>query len=92
VNPSDPFSALDNSFQIGRPMPAVAPSGRRPKRAVPEVDELFAAQKAMVKALNSLRSSQAQDDPDLQRAQERIEGGYRRLRNWLARHANEGMH
>lgn len=91
MSPFDPFNPIGgDNFQIGRPMPEIPkPHGHKPKRAVPDVDELFAAQKAIIRAINHLRDA-PQSDVHVQRALERAEGGYKRLRNWLAQHGNEG--
>ncbi len=89
--PDNPIGG--DNFQIARPMPVPhAPVQHNPrrKRMIPEVDELFAAQKALVKAINHLHNAN-QDDEYVRRAQERAQGAYKRLRNWLADHGNEGV-
>lgn len=93
MSPYDPMNPLGGDhFQIGRPAQETPfqPHVNRPKRLIPEVDELFAAQKALIKVINHLHSAN-QDDVHVQRALERAEGGYRRLREWLANHGNQGL-
>ena len=92
TNPNDPFGAIGDPFQMQRSMPEL-PTARpitpsRMRRAVPEVDELFVVQKALVRAINYLDRVES-DDPDIQRAEERTKGAYRRLRNWLNEHGNQ---
>lgn len=90
MSPFDPTNPLGGDhFQIARPMPFQNPSKRHPmKRAVPEVDDLFATQRALVRTVNYLRGSP--DEHDIERALERAEGAYKLIREWLAKHGNEG--
>lgn len=92
MSPYDPANPLGGDhFQIAQPLPRSFehPYQRQPmKRAVPEVDDLFATQRALVRTINCLRGSP--DEHDIERALERAEGAYKLIRQWLAKHGNEG--